>query len=114
MATVNTAVPINSSGHCANPDTIQSVVDALDLIVYTLTPASAGDDISGWAFDLFLTNKQGGGLLNLTLALPAAQSLSALVLPTLALGTYYVNLKISNVSTGASVVIDPAIIRQPK
>jgi len=114
MTTVNTAVPIDSNGLCADPDAIQSVVDELDLIVYSLTPASAGDDISDWVFALYLTNKQGGGPLNLTLALPTAQSLSALVLPSLALGTYYVNLKIRNRRTGSSLVIDPAIIRRPK
>lgn len=112
MSTIPTNVPIDSQGHCPDPDLIRSEVRALDLIVYELVPAMPGDDISAWEFVLFLTSKQGGGLLPLTLALPGGQHLSALVLPALAVGSYNVNLKIRNTGTGETIVIDPVIIRK--
>lgn len=112
MAIVATNVPIDSQGNCPDPDAICSTVDALDLIVYQLVPASASDDISSWNFVLYLVCKQTGSPLELSLALPSGQYLSALVLASLPAGTHDVNLKVKNTRSGATVVIDPKIIRR--
>lgn len=111
MATVVTAVPLTAAGNCPDPDAIVSTVDALDLIVYELTPASAGDDIGNWVFELYLKTKAGQSL-PLTLALPGGPRLSALVLPALPLGSHAIDLKVRNTQTGESKLIDPTIIRR--
>ena len=113
MAIISTNVPINSLGICPDPDAIVSDARALDLIVYELVPAGSGDDISGWVFELFLKTKGEGASLPLTLGLPGGPFLSALVLPALLPGSYDVDLKILNMKTGDSVLIDPKIIRRP-
>lgn len=113
MAIVATNVPINSQGICPDPDAIISEIKALDLIVYELVPAGSGDDISDWIFELFLKTKGAGAGLPLTLGLPGGRFLSALVLPALPLGSHEVDLKIRNLKTGDSVLIDPKIIRRP-
>ncbi|SER04128.1 hypothetical protein SAMN04488038_11494 [Solimonas aquatica] len=113
MSVIATQVPINSQGQCPDPSAIVSTVKALDLIVYELVPASSDDDIGSWHFELFLTNKAGGGTLNLSLGLGLGRYLSALVLTSLSEGTYNVNLKVRNYLNGTEVLIDPIIVRKP-
>lgn len=112
MSIVSTPVYIDSQGHCPDPDSIVSEVGLLDIIIYELLPVSAGQNISAWQFMVFLTRKDGGGTLPLTLGLGGSAYFSALVLPTLAAGTYEVNLKIKNSNSGQELLIDPRIIRR--